>query len=152
MIASNEVIAIARRAVEKCGTRNPFEIAKMCNADIIIKELGSLKGFYKIICDVPFIFLNKSLSKSEARLVCAHELGHHALHRKFARVGFEEFSLFSETSRREYEANLFAAELLIDDETLIELIEYGYTQSQIAKAFGINEKLVELKLKYCNNA
>lgn len=148
MISSKEVIAMARRAAEKCGTRDPFEIAKMCRAELIIKELGSLKGFYKIINDVPFIFINKSLSSAEARLVCAHELGHHALHRKFARVGFEEFTLFSETSRREYEANLFAAELLIDEEALEEFIEYGYTQSQIAAAFGIDEKLIEMKLNF----
>lgn len=148
MIASKEVIALAHRAAEKCGTRDPFEIAKMCRAELIIKELGSLKGFYKIINDVPFIFINKSLSGAEARLVCAHELGHHALHRNFARVGFEEFTLFSETSRREYEANLFAAELLIDEEALEEFIEYGYTQSQIAAAFGIDEKLIEMKLNF----
>ncbi len=146
MILSKEVVAIARRAVEKCGTREPFEIAKMCRAELIIKELGSLKGFYKIINNVPFIFINKSLSAKDARLVCAHELGHHALHREFARVGFEEFSLFCETSRREYEANLFAAELLIDDEALEEFIEYGYSQNQIAAAFGIEEKLVQMKL------
>lgn len=148
MILSKEVIALARQAVEKCGTRDPFEIAEMCRAELIIKELGSLKGFYKIVNEVPFIFINKSLSNAEARLVCAHELGHHALHRRFARVGFEEFSLFSENSRREYEANLFAAELLIDEEALEEFIEYGYTQSQIAAAFGIDEKLVEMKLNF----
>ncbi len=146
MIPSKEIIALARKAIEKCGTRDPFEIAKICRAELVIKELGSLKGFYKIVNEVPFIFINKSLPPSDARLVCAHELGHHALHRIFARVGFEEFSLFSETSRREYEANLFAAELLIDEEALEEFIEYGYTQSQIAAAFGIDEKLVQMKL------
>ncbi|MBQ4557259.1 MAG: ImmA/IrrE family metallo-endopeptidase [Clostridia bacterium] len=150
MIASKEVIARAKRAVEKCGTRDPFEIARMCKAELIIKELGSLKGFYKIIYRNPFIFLNKSLSAADARIVCAHEIGHHALHREYARIGFEEFSLFSENSRREYEANLFAAELLIADEDIEELCEYGYSQNQIAAALGIEEKLVELKLKYCN--
>ena len=146
MIPSKDIIATVRKAIEKCGTRDPFEIAEMCHAELIIKELGSLKGFYKIINEVPFIFINKSLSASDARLVCAHELGHHALHKKFARVGFEEFSLFCETSRREYEANLFAAELLIDEEALEEFIEYGYTKNQIAAAFGLDEKLVEMKL------
>ena len=150
MIASKDILTLVHRAVEKCGTRDPFEIAKMCRIELVIKELGTLKGFYKIVCDTPFIFVNKSLSAAEARVVCAHELGHHALHREFARVGFEEFSLFSETSRREYEANLFASELLIDEEALEEFIEYGYTKSQIAAAFGINENLIELKLNSCN--
>ena len=150
MKSSKDILALAKRAVEKCGTRDPFAIAKICRVELIIKELGSLKGFYKIVCDTPFIFINKSLSAAEAKVVCAHELGHHALHREFARVGFEEFSLFSENSRREYEANLFAAELLIDEEALEEFIEYGYTKQQIALAFGMDEKLIDMKLNSCN--
>ena len=81
-----------------------------------------------------------------ARIVCAHELGHHLLHREFATFGFEETSLFSPASRREYEANLFAAELLIADKEIAELLEYGYTEEQIAAAIGMDKQLTELKL------
>ena len=146
LIASKKIVDLAGRIVKKYGSRDPFRIAKMCGAELIVKNLGSLKGFYKVIYDTPFIFLNSSLSQSEARLVCAHELGHHALHRAAARVGFEEFSLFSETSRREYEANLFAAAMLIPDEDVKELLEYGYTAGQIAAALGIDERITELKI------
>ena len=146
MTASKKIVDIAERIVKKYGTRDPFKMSKMCGAELIVKKLGSLKGFYKVIYDTPFIFLNESLSPSEARLVCAHELGHHALHRAAARVGFEEFSLFSENSRREYEANLFAAVLLIGDEEIKELIEYGYTSEQIASALGIDKRIAELKI------
>ena len=121
-------------------------MAKACGAQLIIKNLGSLKGFYKIVCDTPFIFLNESLSPDEARTVCAHELGHHALHQAAARVGFEEFSLFSPSSRREYEANLFAAVILIDTEEVKELFELGYTASKIATTVGIDERLLDLKI------
>lgn len=146
MVSSKRIVDIAERIVKKYGTRDPFRMAKMCGAELIIKKLGSLKGFYKIVCETPFIFLNNSLSPDEARLVCAHELGHHALHRNAARVGFEEFSLFSPSSRREYEANLFAAVLLIGDDEVKELLECGYTTSQIAAALGMDEKITELKI------
>lgn len=150
MTASKKIVDMAERIVKKYGTRDPFKIAKDCGAELIVKNLGSLKGFYKVVYETPFIFLNSSLSPSEARLVCAHELGHHALHRAAARVGFEEFSLFSPTSRREYEANLFAAALLIDDGEVKELIDCGYTASQTAAVLGVDERLLELKINLRN--
>lgn len=146
MTASKNIVDMTERIVKKYGTRDPFRMAKKCGAEIIIKNLGSLKGFYKVVYDTPFIFLNSSLSQSEARLVCAHELGHHALHRAAARVGFEEFSLFSQTSRREYEANLFAAVLLISDDDIKELIDCGYTAAQAAAVLGVDERIVEMKI------
>ena len=146
MTASRKIADMAERIAKKYDSRDPFKIAKRCGVELIIKNLGSLKGFYKVVYDTPFIFLNSALSSEEARLVCAHELGHHALHRAAARAGFEEFSLFSQTSRREYEANLFAAALLISNEEIKELIENGYTSAQIAKALCIDERIAELKI------
>lgn len=146
MTASKKIVDIAERIVKKYGTRDPFKMAKQCGVELSVKNLGSLKGFYKVIYDTPFIFLNSSLAPKEARLVCAHELGHHALHRAAARVGFEEFSLFSENSRREYEANLFAAVLLISTDEIKDLIDCGYTSEQIAVALGIDKRIAELKI------
>lgn len=146
MTSAKKIISIANGVVKKYGTRDPFKMAKLCGAELMVKNLGSLKGFYKVVYDTPFIFLNSNLPLGEARLVCAHELGHHALHRAAARVGFEEFSLFSENSRREYEANLFAAVLLISDEDIKELIGMGYTAQQIANELCIDERITELKI------
>lgn len=153
MIASKEVITRADSILQKCRCRDPYKIARQCGIELIVKELGALKGFYKVIYRNPFIFLNKSLPRSAARIVCAHELGHHLLHREFAAFGFEETSLYSPASRREYEANLFAAELLISDKEIEELLEYGYTEEQITAAIGMDKQLTSLKLaayKYKN--
>ena len=49
------------------------------------------------------------------------------------------------TDKLEMEANMFAAELLIGDE---ELIQYGeYSQECLACIFGVQEKLVKYKVK-----
>lgn len=146
MIASKVVLAQAEKLLHKYKTRDPYKIARQCGIEIIIRELGALKGFYKVIYRNPFIFLNKAMSRSTARIVCAHELGHHFLHREFAAFGFEETSLFSPASRREYEANLFAAELLLADGDVEELAAEGYTDVQIAAALGADRTLVQLKL------
>ena len=146
MLASKEIIRRVEKLLAKYNTRDPYKLARQCGIELIVKELGALKGFYKVIYRNPFVFLNKSLPRSTARLVCAHELGHHFLHREFAAFGFEETSLFSPASRREYEANLFAAELLIPDEEIEEQLAYGYTVEQIASALGMDTQLTKMKL------
>ena len=67
--------------------------------------------------------LNNRVSETVQRILLAHELCHDRLHRDIAMLkGFQEIELFDMTLPTEYEANLFAAELLIDDSELLELL------------------------------
>lgn len=146
MIVAREIRKSAADAVRQYGTRDPFTLAREMHIDLLVRELGTLKGFYKDVYGTPFIFLSRHLSRGEATLVCAHELGHHLLHRQFAAFGFEEVSVFSPASRREYEANLFAAELLLDTKEVFDAARAGCTAAQIAAELGADVRLVELKL------
>lgn len=146
MIVAREIRKSAADAVRQYGTRDPFALAREMHIELLVRELGTLKGFYKDVYGTPFIFLSRHLSRGEATLVCAHELGHHLLHRQFAAFGFEEVSVFSPASRREYEANLFAAELLLDTKEVFDAARAGCTAAQIAAALGADVRLVELKL------
>ena len=57
------------------------------------------------------------------RILVAHELGHDRLHKKMAMLkGFQEVELFDKTIPAEYEANIFAAELMIADNEVLELL------------------------------
>ncbi len=146
MIVAREIRKSAADAVRKYGTRDPFTLAREMHIELLVRELGTLKGFYKDVYGTPFIFLSRHLSRGEATLVCAHELGHHLLHRQFAAFGFEEVSVFSPASRREYEANLFAAELLLDTKEVFDAARAGCTAAQIAAELGADVRLLELKL------
>lgn len=146
MIVAREIRKSAADAVRQYGTRDPFTLAREMRTELLVRELGTLKGFYKDVYGTPFIFLSRHLSRGEATLVCAHELGHHLLHRQFAAFGFEEVSVFSPASRREYEANLFAAELLLDTKEVFDAARAGGTAAQIAAELGADVRLVELKL------
>lgn len=146
MVAAREVRRRAAQVLREYGTRDPFTLAREMHIDLLVRELGTLKGFYKDVYGTPFIFLSRHLSRGEATLVCAHELGHHLLHRQFAAFGFEEVSVFSPASRREYEANLFAAELLLDTKEVFDAARAGCTAAQIAAELGADVRLVELKL------
>ena len=97
-----------------------------------------------------FIFLNNSLDENMLRIVCAHELGHDQLHRNMAKTTpIHEFMLYDMKSKPEYEANIVAAEILMDsDEVLRYIYEYGYTAEQIASAMSTDINLVALKVAH----
>ena len=102
---------------------------------------------YRVIKRNRFIILNAKNSEQIDRIVCAHELGHDQLHRDFAcRQAFQEFMLYDMSTRREYEANIFAAELLLEDETVLEMIAAGLDTVQIAAATETDINLVALKV------
>ena len=84
------------------------------------------------------------------RIVCAHELGHDQLHRNMAKTTpIHEFMLYDMKSKPEYEANIVAAEILMDsNEVLRYIYEYGYTAEQIASAMSTDINLVALKVAH----
>ena len=107
--------------VRRCGTRDPFQIANALGINVMddCENLGSLKGMYCIVKRNRFIFLNKDLSPQMKRIVCAHEIGHDRLHRALAKKhGLQEFVLYDMATKPEYEANIVAAEILLDSDWL----------------------------------
>ena len=78
------------------------------------------------------------------------ELGHDQLHRNMAKTTpIHEFMLYDMKSKPEYEANIVAAEILMDsDEVLRYIYEYGYTAEQIASAMSTDINLVALKVAH----
>lgn len=138
----------ARRLVRWCGTRDPFQIAKELGIHVIYDyDFKALKGMYKVIQRSRFIFINGNLSRRDRRTVCAHELGHDRFHRHFAKTSaLQEFMLYDMRSRPEYEANIFASELLIDDNDIFSLIEDECDICQIAGEIGEDMNLILIKI------
>ena len=107
--------------VKKYGTRNPFKLCKELNIRISYKDLGySIKAFYFYQSRIKNIVINSRIAKTVQNLLCAHELGHAILHENLATMrGFSELTLFDSVIPTEYEANLFAAELLIEKNYIV---------------------------------
>ena len=82
----------------------------------------SLKGFCFISCQTTYVVFNSFLSDAVKRIVAAHELAHIVLHRNQLKMApMKDSVLYDMTSHTEYEANLFAADLLLDDEEIHKL-------------------------------
>lgn len=134
--------------VKKHKTNNPFLLAE--ELGIIIKyssNLSKLKGMYTVIKRNRFVFLNSNNDFNTMRIVLAHEIGHDQLHRCLAKgSAFSEYSLYGTTSKIEYEANIFASNLLMPDEDILNYIGMGYDSAQIACLLNTDINLVALKV------
>ncbi|MBR3357965.1 MAG: ImmA/IrrE family metallo-endopeptidase [Solobacterium sp.] len=134
--------------VRRYGTRDPFQIARMCGVHVRYINTKKQKGFCKIILNNPFIFLSQNMSEEMQKMTCAHELGHLFLHRSLltANSFLLEYELFDIRNTTELEANIFAADLLIDEEELKELLDAGSDMVTIASSLDINVNLLMIKL------
>ena len=80
---------------------------------------NSLKGYCFISCQTTYVVINALLTEAEKRIVGAHELAHILLHRNHLKLApMKDTLLYDMASQTEYEANLFAADLLLDDEDI----------------------------------
>lgn len=129
-------------------TRDPLELAAAIGIHLRFADLGSLKGLYTVIKRNRYIVLHENLGGAMQKIVCAHELGHDQLHRSLAEHQMlQEFMLYRMDSQPEYEANLFAADLLLPDDEVLEYVyHYHFTAPQIAAAMHSDINLVALKM------
>ena len=144
--STDNIIRRADALVRSTGTRDPERIAEALG--IIVKDVNfeKQKGLYKVILRNRFIFIKSDLSEVMRRIVLLHEIGHDQLHRRLADV-FQEFQIFDMRGNvMEYEANLFAAQIALPDEEILEYIRSGYDAAQIAMATASDINLVALKV------
>lgn len=131
----------------KFKTNDVIELADALGITIVDAKLGDINGFYSVIDGHKFISVNDELSEHKRLFIIAHEIGHSVLHgdRNFL---FDKKHTFKLNCRIEREANEFAINLIFSDYDFKEFyINKGYTISQIANYFEIDENIIEYKKK-----
>lgn len=128
----------------KYQTRNPFEIIRGLNVILIFVPLIDTRAFYQYFQRNNIIYIDENLSRHEQAFECAHEMGHMFLHKK-ANTIFMDTRTGLNTDRYENEADTFAMDLLIDDDTLTEYQQYSI--DQLSHILGYEKRLIELRLK-----
>ena len=108
---------------------------------------GCCKGFFLVYRRKKHITVNSDLPDVLQRLVLAHELGHCILHSGFSGAAFHDVTLFDVTDRKEYEANVFASELLLPDETVLGVLNDDMFFFQAAKALYVPSELLDFKFR-----
>ena len=121
-----------KKLIKKYGTRDPFEIMDQMN--IVVGETSkykTLKGYCFMSCKTIYVMISSFLSEEEKMIVAAHESkddrcisSHASSHRSQLKMApMQDDTLYNMTDNTEYQANLFAADLLIEDEDIEEMVQ-----------------------------
>lgn len=130
----------AARLVQTYQTRDPFALCDQLGIYVIDCPLPAhIRGFYQNYEGCQLIYLNEDMESGERRRICAHELGHARLH-EGQNFLFMTRQCHYFMSRFEKEADLFAAELLIDPAEICDM-----NVQSIARQWGLSEEIVRLK-------
>ena len=133
----------AIQLIKKYGTDDPFRITAELNIKLVYAPLGGIYGNYMKYKLTKFIMIDGD--KTPERMlpfVCAHELGHGNCTPDENTELLQAYSRGLD-SRIERRANLFAVELLLNDDYLQENAECSiYTLGAMR---GIPEDIIGLK-------
>ena len=147
MNTTDSIIRVVRKLEKKYGTNDPLELCEACGIHVLWHDLGKkLKGYYCYISRGKYIVVDCNLNDIILKVVLAHELGHVLLHTMFIKEDvFQGMGVFRSASPTEHEANLFAAELLLDDKEVLEELKY-FSFFQAAKYLEVPAALLDYKL------
>ena len=138
------------KLVRRHGTRDPFELLDAMHVQVrFYYDLCSTKGFTRYLLRQYFVGINGNLPRSEQRIVAAHELGHIVLHASELRTApLFDTAVYDKRSSTEYEANLFAADLLLRDEDVMEAAgRPGTDLRDLCLSLGTTPGLMNFKLR-----
>ncbi|MDO5392137.1 MAG: ImmA/IrrE family metallo-endopeptidase [Eubacteriales bacterium] len=137
------------RLIRRWKTRDPFELLDALH--VVVKESDayqSLKGFCFTANRTFYVVINSTLPPEVKRIVAAHELGHIVMHRKELKMApMRDVEIYQMNDRTEYEANVFAAELLVSDQDVDALVqEDELDYFGICRTLNVSPDLMSFKL------
>ena len=127
------------------------ELCDALNVTVLYHGMGksqdACKGFYTCQSRIKMAVVNADLPEKYQGVILAHELGHGVLHNDYKVHAFEEFEMFDSRSVCEYEANIFAAELLLPDEEVLEFLNDDMSFFQAAACLYVPPELLDFKFR-----
>ncbi len=143
------------REVEKVKARyhqdDPYRLCRAMGIKLIRASFGTapdaIKGFFLESQRIKTITINDDLPEVIQRIITSHELGHAVLHRNTGIHAFHDVGLFDESVVFEKDANLFAAEYMLDDEDVFETLNADATFFTAAAMLRVPAELLDFKFR-----
>lgn len=141
----------ANRLKMKYQTNDPFEVCDALNIRVSLmpmgKHEGSSKGFYLTSSRCKVATINSDLPEHIQRIILPHELGHGVIHVTPKLCTFHELTVLNETNRLEYEANIFAAEFMLNDDDVFDALQMKMDVFRTASLLEVPPELLDFKLR-----
>ena len=150
-VLTDRVFCSMESLSRRFGTRDPFKLLEELGTRVgFTTDYRRLKGFCLIINRIIYVRINDMLPDAEKKIVAAHELGHVVLHRARLQHAYmmQDATLYYAKDTTELEANLFAADLLMTDASVMELAaESDADIFSMAKILRTMPELLTFKLR-----
>ena len=147
----DEIVKSVKKLKRRYREDNLFELCR--NMGILLlpqpfgTQKGAIMGFFLEQRRIKTITYNSDLSDDLQRIIVGHELGHSVLHARSGVHAFHDVGLFDVSSRFEKEANLFAAEFLLDDDEVLETLAQGGDFFSAAAVLRVPMELLDFKFR-----
>lgn len=146
-----EICGAVETLDKKYDERAPFRLCHAMGIKLIFQPMGkapdAVKGFFLESKRIRTITVNSDLPEIIQRIIVAHEICHAMFHRKSGIHAFHEVALFDQNSVLEKEANLFAAEFLLSDESVFDVLNRDTTFFSAASALYVPAELLDFKFR-----
>ena len=132
-------------------TVDPFELLDAMGVDVRMSNAypkDGLRGYCTIMNRTKYVIINAKQCEEEQHMVAAHEAGHLILHSDVLRLGMmKDMDVYNVTGKYEREANFFAADFLINDQDVLELLrEDGADFISVAQQLNVPAPFFAFKL------
>ena len=147
-----QISEAVQNLIARYGETQPERLASAMGILVAYEPMGVFegccKGFFIIHRRMKHITVNSDLPQELQRVILAHELGHAVLHCGSATLAnFHEFTLFDDTEAQEFEANIFAADLLMTDEQVLDVLNEDTFFFQAARILKVPSELLDFKFR-----
>ena len=117
----------AQRCRKRFRTSDPYELLDAMGVVLVRSAKyprDGLRGYCTVMNRTRYVIINANQPEEEQRVVAAHEAGHLILHRTQLKAGaMSDFDVYNVRSRLERQANFFAADFLIGDDDVMNVMQ-----------------------------
>ena len=146
-----EICDAVAKMKRKYQETDPFRLCDAMGIKLIFLPLGTaqdaVKGFFLECKRIRTITINSDLPEVIQKIIVAHEICHATYHRHSGVHAFHEVTMFDHTSAMEKEANLFAAEFLLEDQEVFDVLNRDTTFFSAAAALYVPAELLDFKFR-----
>jgi len=146
------IISIGKEIKSTYEYRDPDQLMSSSGVISLMFPMGtalkSIKGFILSYNGNVAVTVNSDLSPEMIRIVRYHEFAHYILHvRSGLQDSVHDCEIYDAVSQTECEANLLAAELMLEDEEVLDALKQCGGFFEAASVLNVPPELLEFKLR-----